>query len=297
MEDFKIQDGVLLSYREDDHHVVVPEGVTTIGSHAFCCSHTRSVVVADGVVGIEALGFNNCHELENVTLPDSLVYVNTPAFEFCEKLKYNEYEGGFYLGNKNNPYLVLIEGHSLRDGGAVIHKDTKVIGGGALSVLKELDTIVFPNGLKGIGHYSFKWCKKLTTLNIPNSVIHIGTDAFTKCPSLTKVVVPTCFAENESKWWKERFEKHILPIVALDNFDKDAPLTKYVLRNKIFLVESLISTGRSDLIHKALEYSAKIKPDVLDKLIALAEDKSCADIVSALVEYQSRLYAKKMTKN
>jgi hypothetical protein len=37
-----------------------------------------------------------------------------------------------------------------------------------------------------------------------------------------------------------------------------------------------------------LEYSAKIKPEVLDKLIEIATDNNSIEVVDALVEYKNK---------
>ena len=80
-------DGYSLYYREGLTSVVIPEGVREIGSDAFC----------------------GCPNLTSVTLPDSIQELGSGAFSDCEKLTFTVYENGKYLGNKNNPYLDLLE--------------------------------------------------------------------------------------------------------------------------------------------------------------------------------------------
>jgi hypothetical protein len=65
-------------------------------------------------------------------------------------------------------------------------------------------------------------------------------------------------------------------------------LTKYIFRDKAALVEALISLERTELVHKALEYSAKIKPEVLDKFIEIATDNNSIEVVDAFVEYKNK---------
>ena len=249
MADFDIQNGVLVSYRGKDKHVVLPDGITTIATYAFVYSKIESVEVSEGVAGIKIGAFHNCYQLETVKLPDSLLYIDNDAFAFCKSLKYNEYDGALYLGNDNNPYLALIRADLERSENDIFHVDTKVIGYGALYACNKLVDVVIPETARGISNNGFLGCKAMRSVTIPNSVIHIGEGAFHSCKALSKVVVPEQFAENNSAWWKERFEAKVLPIIALDNFDKNAPLTKYILRDKVALVEALISLERTELVH------------------------------------------------
>ena len=296
MSDFDIQSGVLVSYRGKDKHVVLPGGITTIATFAFVCSEVESVEVSEGVTGIKIGAFRNCYELETINLPDSLLYIENDAFAFCKSLQYYEYDGALYLGNDNNPYLALIRANRERTEKDVFHADTKVIGYSALYDCNNLVDVVIPEKVRGISGNGFLACKAMRSITIPNSVIYIGEGAFRFCKSLSKVVVPEQFAENNSAWWKERFEAKVLPIIALDNFDKNAPLTKYILRDKVALVEALISLERTELVHKALEYSAKIKSEVLDKLIETATDNNCAEVVDALIKYKNKYYSSTKSK-
>ena len=296
MAEFDIQNGVLVRYMEDDKHVIIPEGVTTIGLNAFVCSHMKSVIVPEGVTGIDHKGFSNCHQLESITFPDSLLYINMSAFEFCESLKYNECDGALYLGNDNNPYLALIKANQEKTGDDILREDIKVIGWNALYQCNNIVNVVIPQSVRGISYAGFWGCEAMRSITIPDSVIHIGEYAFRYCKSLSKVVISRQFAENNSAWWKERFDENVLPIIALDNFDKNAPLTKYILRDKVALVEALISLERTELVHKALEYSAKIKLEVLDKLIETATDNNCVEVVDALVEYKNKYYSSTKSK-
>ena len=250
MADFDIQNGVLVRYMEDDKHVIITEGVTTIALNSFVCSHIESVIVPEGVIGIEHKGFSNCHQLENITLPDSLLYINMLAFEYCESLKYNESDGALYLGNDENPYLALIKANQEKTEKNIFREDIKVIAWNALYKCNNIVDVVIPQSVRGISYAGFWGCEAMKSIVIPNSVIHIGEYAFRYCTSLSKVVVSEQFAENNSAWWKERFDDNVLPIIALDNFDKNAPLTKYILRDKVALVEHLFRSKELNLYTK-----------------------------------------------
>ena len=132
------------------------------------------VTIGEGVTSIGGLAFSNCSSLTEVTLPSSLAILNTErvagvaysVFSGCNNLQYNEYENGRYLGNDENPYVVLI---SVIDKSAVnfnIHGNCKIIYDSA-----------------------FSSCSSLTDVNIPESVVYIGYAAFNYHAILTSVTI------------------------------------------------------------------------------------------------------------
>lgn len=86
---FEIENGVLLSYTEEDNvtDVVIPEGVTEIGDAAFGgCSSLRSVEIPDGVTVIGDYAFGGCSELTSVNIPEGVKLIGSVAFFSCKKL-------------------------------------------------------------------------------------------------------------------------------------------------------------------------------------------------------------------
>ncbi len=110
MDEFVIQDGLLVSYNGDGGDVVIPDGVTALRSYVFCCRPTlRSVVIPKSVrtiggeafagcealssvtfsVGLHTIGmwaFRHCTSLETLSLPEGLRVIGRHAFEGCTSL-------------------------------------------------------------------------------------------------------------------------------------------------------------------------------------------------------------------
>ena len=165
--------------------VTIGNGVTSIGSSAFYgCKSLTSVTIPDGVTSIGDYAFYNCSSLASVTIPNSVTSIGNSAFYGCSSLKFNEFDNAKYLGNENNPYLVLIEAKDTSITSCNINTVAKVIAGFAFSSCRSLTSVTIPDGVTSIGDYAFYNCSSLASVTIPNSVTSIGNSAFYGCSSL-----------------------------------------------------------------------------------------------------------------
>ena len=133
MSDFVIKNGVFANYTGKDADFVIPEGVYTIFVNAF-------------------LG---CNSLESVTIPESVKSIHSGAFQNCFNLKYNEYDNALYLGNKNNPYMALIEAKDTSITSVEINKRTRVIADGAFLGCDMLKNVTMPDSIRSIDAFAF----------------------------------------------------------------------------------------------------------------------------------------------
>ncbi len=123
-------------------------------------------------------------------IPDIVTSISSGAFDGCSNLEYNEYDNAYYLGNENNPYVVLIKVKSKDIISCNIHSDTKFICYGAFSDCSNLTSITIPDNVTSIGDWAFSDCHSLTSITILNGVTSIGGSAFLRCVSLTSIVIP-----------------------------------------------------------------------------------------------------------
>lgn len=69
-------------------HVVVTDGVTSIGNYAFYgCSVVKTVSIADSVKSIGDMAFGLCYDLTDIEIPDSVISIGDSAFYSCSDLK------------------------------------------------------------------------------------------------------------------------------------------------------------------------------------------------------------------
>lgn len=67
--------------------LVIPDGVTNIGSSAFQnCSNLTSVTIPNSVTNIGASAFSGCSKLESITIPNGVTSIGSSAFKKCSSL-------------------------------------------------------------------------------------------------------------------------------------------------------------------------------------------------------------------
>lgn len=157
--------------------------------NAYRNPNLESLVLSEGVTRIEAEAVKDCNKLANLSLPDSLTFVGENAFYGCSKLPYHNRENGVYLGNAQNPCVVLMDVTVSSATSFEIAPETRVIYGYALKGCEKLTSITIPSNVKSIGHHAFSYCTGLTSITIPESVTTIENFAFDSCSNLESVTM------------------------------------------------------------------------------------------------------------
>ena len=166
------------SNRKSITSIVVGDGVTHIGNHAFEYCAQTSQTIGNGVTSIGDYAFHNCTSLTSVVIPNSVETIGTKAFEFITTLT------------------------SLTIGSGVTS-----MADYAFDYCENVTSLTISDGVTTIGKGAFEKYSSLTSVVIPSSVTSIGENAFKDCPQLSSVViqatsVPTCgndaFAGNKS---------------------------------------------------------------------------------------------------
>lgn len=155
----------------------------------FAAPLMRVLTIPDSVRYIGGQTFLDCIQLEKVNLGNGIEEISFSAFSRCEKLLYNEYGGGKYLGNEENPYVALVTVASTEMEEITLHPDTVVVAGNALENCNKIKEIVFPEKVLSLGDWALQYCTSLETVYIPASVKFVDSWAFQRCDSLQNIVV------------------------------------------------------------------------------------------------------------
>ena len=174
--------------------------------------------------GVFAMNTN----ITKINLPSSLTSIGEGAFQGCTNLQPSVTDQGVeYLGNSENPYLVLWNGTGITTSSYTINEKCKFIYYSAFNDCRGLTSITLPSSLTSIGERAFQGCSgletleykgtieqwlsiefgyywmsddshtfivngaELTNLVVPEGVTSIGDSAFYGCSGLTgKLVIP-----------------------------------------------------------------------------------------------------------
>ena len=160
MENYEIGKAPWNSVRESIQKVVLEDGVTSIGSCAFCVCSMTSIDIPDSVSMIGSNAFRDCQQLESVTIPSGVTSIEESTFYACYNLST-----------------------------VTIPDGITSIGREAFSGCKNMKSVTIPDSVTCIGFQAFYLCKSLTEVTIPDGVTSISSQAFNDCSSLTSVVI------------------------------------------------------------------------------------------------------------
>jgi hypothetical protein len=139
----------------EDTHVVIPD------------EHNGKKITHIG-----ELAFNDCPNIETITIPASITDIPAKAFNYCPKLKN-------ILVDPSNPSYKTIDG-------SLYSKDGELLIRYAPG--KEETAVTIQDTVKGIGTYAF-YLTDITSISIPDSVTSIGDGAFSECYSLENITI------------------------------------------------------------------------------------------------------------
>ncbi len=159
--------------------MILPEGITRIGTGAFLEAGLENVTIPQSVTEIKDGAFNTTC-LSSVFIPKNVSSIGANPFRSCTNVK------SIQVDNDNTVYS--------DDGGknVIMKKDTgELIAGCSTSVLSE--------NIKTIGDMAFCGYGNLERIVIPESVTKIGILAFADCYKLTIYGVKGSVAETYAK--------------------------------------------------------------------------------------------------
>ncbi len=158
---------------ESAQELVIPEGVRSISEYAFAGSSViETVILPDSLESVGKWAFSACPKLQSVTFGDGIRKVGSDAFKDSGALKYTESGSVCYLGNAENPTLVLVGAkQKIISGGSSVkncevNESTAVIADGAFEKCSELESITVSSSVKSMGARAFAGCEALARVDI-----------------------------------------------------------------------------------------------------------------------------------
>lgn len=201
-------------------HMVIPNGVESIGNYAFVefynltslsisnsvtaigdeafehCEYLTTLIIPNSVATIGKSAFGGCASITDLVIPNSVTSIGEAAFEECLGISSLTISQG----------LTSISDMAFYNCGITsltIPSNVTTIGNEAFASCA-ITTLNIPSSVTSIGEGAFCECQKLSSITIPNSVTSIGNNAFAYCYELAKVY---CFAETVPQTGKDVFSR------------------------------------------------------------------------------------------
>ena len=175
--------------------VAVANGVAQIPAYlfgakqSFAAPKIKSVIFSEDslctYIGDGAFAY--LPSLTSFEAPSAIKRVGVGVFAGSESLRLQAYDNAYYIGNEENPHLILLKVKGASVTSCQIHTDTAVIAGEAFASCGKLESIVLPSALVGIGEGAFKGCRALSQIAIPDALESVGASAFADCTALHTV--------------------------------------------------------------------------------------------------------------
>ena len=180
-----------IDYEVKDSTLIVPAGVVKIPSYKFADRADIKYIEFAEPCRVNEIGdyaFLGCINLEEVSLPLSVLKIGEGTFRECEKLKKAEI-----------PTLTVVPSYAFawcpRLQMVVLGKLLTAIKSHAFAYCRTLERIKLPAGLVKIGSNAFSFCSVLRFVAIPPTVRHLESYAFSECINLQTVVMPSNSSE------------------------------------------------------------------------------------------------------
>ncbi len=206
--DYTMNGTQIKKYNGSDENIIIPDGVTAIGSGAFGdCTNLISVTIPDSVKTISDSAFMNCTHLMFVNISDGVTTIGNQAFQGCTGLTEINIPDtvtsiGYYVFKEctNLTSITIPDGVTTIGECAFaqctslvsvnIEGQVSTIGNSAFSGCSSLVSIILPNSVAVIGSSAFAQCTSLTSINIPDNVTEIQQDTFYFCTNLISITIP-----------------------------------------------------------------------------------------------------------
>lgn len=153
-------------------NVTISDGVTSIGSSAFCYCSVKSITLPFGLKHIGASAFFNCPNIQQINIPDSVEHIDPYAFSFCKGLHTVQLPSSLTLISEE----LFAECDNLKN--LSIPDTVTEIGANAFLRCTAFILEKLPAGIKSIGDTAFANCGNIESLALPGTLESIGEAAF-----------------------------------------------------------------------------------------------------------------------
>ena len=147
------------------------------------CTEIADVRLPDSVTTIGFNAFMNCASLTNVTMGNNVTNIDGQAFAYCRKLT------RVGISKTATTHADAPRGNFSQSRNTSIPEEGGVIGDSAFSQCERLTEVPWPRNVTRIVGSGFSGCMSLRSVVVPDSVRNIGYGTFQSCNALTNVTL------------------------------------------------------------------------------------------------------------
>ena len=193
---------VITKFSNKIHNVVIPTSFLDLRVKSTKLPSVSAKSIADSA-------FENCQNLQNITLPNYLTDIGNSAFKGCTN-----------LASINIPNLITsINSNTFENcislKSVLLHNNIISIGVSAFKGCTSLESINLPSSINNIGDEAFKNCSSLTSVTVNREIsntTNLGENAFDGCHTNLQIIVPTNrIAEYKNKEYWSSYRNKIIP--------------------------------------------------------------------------------------
>ena len=186
-----------------------PDGIVYAGSAAYLYKGNipdDRIALRDGTKSVSPYCFNNCTNITEVTIPNTVKSVGAYAFYGCTGLTSVELPNSI----KKLPDAVFQGCTGLTS--VTLPSALTSIGSWAFYNCNCLASVNIPNSVTSIGNAAFYGCSELRTLTFPAGITEIQSNTFAECKNLQTVTIPNKVITIQSNaFYNSRIETLIIP--------------------------------------------------------------------------------------
>ena len=236
-----IEDGVVTACKEDAERIVIPAGVTRLGS-GFSASEKLKEVVFEGTMA----------EWENIKYSYKVFIYGDVK---CVKCADGEVKKSVYIVSGDAVQLCID-----RNVKNVTVEGVKKINPRVFRQSEVLEHLVIGEGVTEIGDEAFLHCSSLKSVSLPSTLKKIGKDAFDECYSVEKIESASPlfkFDEEKSTLYYVHPKKERQPILSLKKELHKVPESFLTIENGVVTKchESAVSVVIPDGVTKIGRYA------------------------------------------
>lgn len=236
-------------------NLVIPDGVTNIGSYAFIKGLFNTVTIPGSVTQIGNYSFYKCTSLASVKMAKGVGRIRAYAFQGCTALS----------------SITFPEGMT-RIGGSAFMDCT------ALESVEIPASMIGDGSLPGVGDNAFKQCSKLKL--VKSSVLQpigIGNDAFTSIATNALLYIPVgkMTAYVNAGWTNEIFGGGVVEVgEVVENFCIENGVTQGFIKNVVYPNDDYSYTKITDYTTQETQYRKDLPQPVIIEIPATNGGKS-----------------------